>query len=59
MNEPSPIVSEFASAEEAAAYQAWLAAKVKASRADPRPPVPHDQAMAEARKIIEAERSAC
>ena len=59
MNEQSPIVSEFASAEEAAAYEAWLAAKVAASLADSRAPLPHDQAMAEARAIIEAERGKC
>tara|TARA_R110002072_G_scaffold116942_8_gene247658 strand:- start:4214 stop:4429 length:216 start_codon:yes stop_codon:yes gene_type:complete len=46
MTELSPIVSEFASEEEAAAYDKWLRAKVEASLADPRPPVPHDEAMA-------------
>jgi hypothetical protein len=53
MNEYSPITSEFASAEEEASYLAWLRAKVAASLADPRPPVPHDEAMAEMRAIIE------
>jgi hypothetical protein len=52
MNEYSPIVSEFGSAEEEASYLAWLKAKVEASRADPRPPVPHDVVMAEMRQII-------
>ena len=59
MNEQSPIVSEFATAEEAAAYEIWLAAKVAASLADPRQPVAHDEAMAQARAIIKAERARC
>lgn len=53
MNAQSPIVSEFATAEEQAAYEKWLAEKVAASLADERPPVPHDEAMSEARAIIE------
>ncbi len=52
MNEYSPIVSEFGSAEEEAAYLVWLKAKVEASRADPRPSIPHDVVMAEMRQII-------
>lgn len=39
----SPIVSEFETVEQEAAYTAWLQAKVAASLADPRPPVPHDE----------------
>ena len=54
MNEYTPLTSEFGSAEEEAAYLAWLRAKVAASLADPRPPVPHDEVMAEMRRIIEA-----
>ncbi|HEX8468472.1 MAG TPA: stability determinant [Allosphingosinicella sp.] len=53
MNEQSPIVSEFATAEEAAAYEEWLRAKVAASLADERPSIPHDEVMAEMRAIIE------
>jgi hypothetical protein len=52
MNEYSPIVSEFGSAEEEASYLAWLNAKVEASRADPRPPIPHDEAMARVRQSV-------
>ena len=54
MNKQSPIVSEFGTTEEAAAYERWLREKVAASRADPRPNVPHDEVMAEMRAIIEA-----
>jgi hypothetical protein len=39
----SPIVSEFETAEQEASYTAWLRAKVAASLADPRPPIPHDE----------------
>lgn len=41
-----PIVSEFATTEEAEAYDAWFRAKVQESLDDPRPPIPHDQAVA-------------
>lgn len=53
MNEQSPIVSEFASPEEAAAYEEWLRAKVEASLADPRPGIPHDEVMASVQAIID------
>jgi hypothetical protein len=52
MNAHSPIVSEFASDEEQAAYESWLAAKVAASLADGEAPIPHDHVMAEVRAII-------
>jgi hypothetical protein len=45
--------SEFATPEEAAAYEEWLRAKVAASLADERPSIPHDGVMAEMRAIIE------
>jgi hypothetical protein len=53
MSKYSPLVSEFGSAEEEAAYLVWLKEKVEESLADPSPPVPHDQVMAEARAIID------
>jgi hypothetical protein len=52
MNKYSPLVSEFGSAEEEAAYLKWLKKKVTESLADPRPPVPHEQVMAEIDEII-------
>lgn len=48
----SPIVSEFETAEQEADYKAWLEVKVKASLADPRPNIPHDQVMTEMDEII-------
>ena len=57
MNALSPIVSEFASEEEAAAYEQWLRAKVEASLADGRPSAAQDEVMAEAQKIIDARKA--
>jgi hypothetical protein len=53
MNAHSPIVSEFETPEQAAAYEQWLKAKVAASLADTRPPLAHDEVMSEIRAIIE------
>ena len=41
-----PLVYEFETAEAEASYNAWLRAKVERARADPRPPIPHDEVMA-------------
>src|SRR6188472_4062285 len=57
MNKYSPLVSEFGSAEEESAYVEWLKRTVAESLADPRPPVPHDQVMAEVRAMLEAKKS--
>lgn len=54
----SPIESEFATVEEAEAYDLWFRAKVQASLDDERATMPHDQVMAELREIIEAKRRA-
>ena len=52
-----PIVSEFATVEEAEAYDQWFREKVRRSMADTRPRIPHDQVMAEMEEIItEAEK---
>ena len=56
MNKLSPIVSEFETEEDAAAYDRWFRERVEASLADPRPGIPHDQVMAEMRQIIESRR---
>jgi hypothetical protein len=55
---PPPIEPHLATIEEAEAYDAWFRRKVQASLDDERPPIPHDQAMAAFRKIIEAKRRA-
>jgi len=56
MNRYSPLISEFGSAEEEAAYDEWLRAKVAESLADPRPPVPHDEAVARIDAALERGR---
>ena len=52
----SPIESEFASTEEAEAYDVWFRAKVERSLADTRPPIPHEQVMAEMKALIDSYR---
>ncbi|AQR60481.1 stability determinant [Brevundimonas sp. LM2] len=52
----SPIESEFASTEEAAAHDAWFRAKVQEALDDPSEPIPHDQVMAELQSIIDAHK---
>ncbi|MCW8278149.1 antitoxin [Pseudomonas sp. PCH199] len=55
--ELSPIVSEFETEEQAASYDRWFRAKVQASLDDPRPSIPHDEAMAEMRALLESKRN--
>ena len=59
MTKLSPIVSEFETEEDAAEYDRWFRAKVEASMADPRPSIPHDEAMARIRRILEAKKPKC
>ncbi|MGL4312803.1 MAG: type II toxin-antitoxin system RelB family antitoxin [Sphingomonas sp.] len=54
----SPIESEFETTEQAEAYDAWFRAKVQAVLDDPRPGIPHDEAMAELSRRLEARRRA-
>ena len=54
----SPIVSEFETEEQAASYDRWFRAKVQASIDDPRPSIPHDEAMAEVERLLEERRKA-
>jgi hypothetical protein len=56
MNEYSPLISEFGSMEEEAAYNDWFHRKVEASLSDARPPVAHDVVMARIDAIIERAR---
>jgi hypothetical protein len=51
-NDLSPIVSEFATQEEADAYDAWFRAKVEASINDPSASIPHDEVMASVRRVL-------
>ena len=54
----SPIVSEFETEEQAASYDRWFRAKVQASIDDPRPSIPHDEAMVEVERMLEERRKA-
>lgn len=51
-----PIVSEFETQEQADSYDRWFRERVQRSLADPRPSIPHDEAMARVRAVIEAKR---
>ncbi|MGY2261211.1 type II toxin-antitoxin system RelB family antitoxin [Pseudomonas sp. SDO55104_S430] len=54
----SPMVSEFETEEQAASYDRWFRAKVQASLDDPRPSIPHDEAMAMLAQMLEDKRKA-
>ena len=56
MTKQSPIVSEFDTDDQAAAYEKWLTEKVATSLADPRPTLGHDEAMGRARAIAKAKK---
>jgi len=58
MSKLSPIESEFASTEEAEAYDAWFRAKVQAAIDSKEPGIPHDEAMARIKLKMEAKRAA-
>ena len=57
MTKLSPIVSEFETEEEAEAYDKWFRAKVEASLADPRPSIPHEVVMSQARALLQSKAS--
>lgn len=57
MNKYSPLISEFGSAEEEAAYLEWLKKKVAESLEDPRPSIPHDEVVAEIDTLLEAKKA--
>ena len=54
----SPIVSEFETADEASSYDLWFRAKVKQALEDPRPSLPHDEAMARVEQLLAERRKA-
>ncbi|MEQ6333590.1 stability determinant [Sphingobium sp. MK2] len=57
MTKLNPIESEFATTEEAAAYDAWFRAEVEAAMASNEPGIPHDEAMARMQAIIDRRKS--
>jgi hypothetical protein len=52
----SPIESEFATTEEAEAYERWFRDKVQESLDDNNPLISHDQVMAEMQELIDTKR---
>jgi hypothetical protein len=58
MGKLSPIVSEFETEEDAAAYDAWFRAQVETALASTAPRIPHEQVQAEVRAIIKKHRDA-
>ena len=52
----SPMESEFATEEEAEAYDRWFRARVQASLDDPHPNIPHDEVITEMRRLVEDRR---
>lgn len=57
MTKLTPIESEFATTEEAEAYDAWFRAEVEAAMASNEPGIPHEQVMAEMRAIIDRRKT--
>jgi hypothetical protein len=53
MTDLTPIESEFATSEDAAAHDAWFRAKVERAMASTAPKIPHDEVMAGMWAIIE------
>jgi len=49
-----PLIYEFDTDAQEASYDAWLKAKVQKALNDPRPSIPHDEAMARIRRTIAA-----
>jgi hypothetical protein len=52
----SPFYSEFESEEEAESYDRWFRAKVQAALDDPRPDIPHEEAMVRLDQLLEEKR---
>ncbi len=51
-----PIVSEFETQEQADRYERWFRERIQQSLDDSRPNVPHDEAMARVRAMIESKK---
>jgi hypothetical protein len=53
-----PLISEFATEEQAASYDRWFRAQVLAAMNRTQPRLPHDEAMARVTAELEAKRKA-
>ncbi|MET0360573.1 MAG: stability determinant [Sphingobium sp.] len=58
MTKLTPIESEFATTEDAEAYEVWFRAEIEAAMASDEPDIPHDEAMARMQAIIDRRKIA-
>ena len=58
MGKLDPIVSEFETEEDAAAYDAWFRAQVQAALDADEPLIPHEQVMDEVQNMLDRKRNA-
>ena len=58
MTKLDPIVSEFATQEEADAYDKWFRAEVEAALKEEGPGIPHDEVMRDVRAMLDSKRNA-
>lgn len=58
MGKLDPIVSEFETEEEAAAYDKWFRAQVEAGLASTKPRIPHAEVMARTKATLDKHRNA-
>lgn len=58
MTKLTPIESEFATTEDAEAYDAWFRATIEARMLSKTPGIPHDEAMARMQAIIDRPKKA-
>lgn len=58
MGKLDPIVSEFETEEDAAAYDAWFREQVQAALDSDEPLIPHEQVMAEVKELLDRKRNA-
>ena len=55
-NQLDPLISEFATQADADSYDAWFRAKVQEALDSKKPRIPHDEAMARVRAMLESRR---
>ena len=56
LNQLDPLISEFATQAEADSYDVWFRAKVQEALDSKKPRIPHDEAMANVRAMLESRR---
>ena len=56
LNQLDPLISEFATQADADSYDVWFRAKVQEALDSKKPRIPHDEAMASVRAMLESRR---